>query len=201
MGRGLRLVDEHGVLALHEDVSARAHLFVVVAVVHQVVGVGRQHAQHAGGVPHQVHTVEAHHTVALVDLAGQHLAVVQRLQLQDVHVPLALRRHGDDRQHERLVPLVLDEVQNELAHRPIDEERRGNTHGSLISEGDERLALVEVGSVEGPELTGRDRETDVEKADSTDVGRFLQMRLSEDSYVVDQLVQLRIGDAHLGELI
>ena len=121
MGRGLRLVDEHGVLALHEDVSARAHLPVVVAVVHQVVGVGRQHAQHAGGVPHQVHTVEAHHTVALVNLAGKHLAVVQRLQLQDVHVPLALRRHGDDRQHERLVPLVLDEVQNELAHRPTGE--------------------------------------------------------------------------------
>lgn len=132
--------------------SSRPHLLVVVRVVDNVVRVRRQDAQHLRWVPHQIHAVEAHHAVAHVDLAGHHLAVVQRLELEDVHVPLALHHDGDRGKHHRLVSLVLDEAENELADRPRRDSAEQNEHGRFVGKRNEASIVVKVGSIEFPQF-------------------------------------------------
>ena len=72
-------------------------------------------------------------------------------------------------------------------------------HGRFVGEGDEGLTLVEVWGVEGPKSAWRNGETNVEKPNTTDVGRFLKMMIGKESHIVNQHIQFCICNTHLGK--
>lgn len=102
------------IFSLGEHVPPGPNLSIPVTVVDDEETVAEDLLDNRG-VPLQIDAVEAHDAVADVQFRGGGRACVERLELQNVDIPLALERYGNYGEHERLIALVLDERECEGA--------------------------------------------------------------------------------------
>ena len=105
-----------------------------------------------------------------MDLARLRLAVIQRFQLDQIHLPIALYDDRNRRKHHCLVALVGDQACHEAADRSVGYIGETEKRWSFVAEGNQGGVVVEVGSVELPELARSDCKTDVEIANASDKG-------------------------------